>query len=243
MISKQLRHFLKFIILILTLSISICCNTKSNNTKETKRPNNNDTIVVKETKTEEPIKDSIKMHAFDNLYFGTQGGKILNKYSVNGIDYIVKTSKSKPGEGLCYFMLESDIKITTKKKAEKVLNDLENTISRKYKNGTQVNKTLYVKHPEEKENNEGFFDERTLYKYDKKTIGLAYEFIKSKWNLNYKEIQIGYLVDHKNRTVLYQTSPKEDDNYIIYIELESKVIMPEKRNSDKENVEKDSNKF
>ncbi|KFF04483.1 hypothetical protein ACHRVW_12055 [Flavobacterium collinsii] len=238
------NNFLKLIILLLGLKLSVSCNTKSNNPEESKEKIIVDTLNTYKSKPEKKSGkiDSVKMHAFDDLYFGIQSEITSKKYSVNDIDYSVASSGSEPGKGLFYFMLESKSNITTQKKADRVLNELKKTISKKYGNGENINKTYYIKHPEEKEKAEDFFGKRALYKYDKKIIGLPYEVVKSKWDLKYKEIKIGYLIEHKNRTVYYQSSP-EDNNYIIYIELTSKVIKSENENSDNKNAEKDSNKF
>lgn len=243
---EQVNYKLKINIIVSFFGILILnsCNTKSNDStkKETK-------IIIADTLTPKSnlakpniIIDSIRMHAFDNLYFGIQQESISKKYLLDDMNFVVKTTKSDPEKGLYYFILVSESKISTKQKAKKVLDELVNIISKKYKNGKKLNKTFKIKHPEEIEEDETFFDTRAMYKYDKKLIGLPYEYVKCYWDLKYKQIQIGYLIDHKNRSVMYQTSP-EDDNYIIYIEMTSKMIQPKIDNSKDTNNEKDTNKF
>ena len=74
------------------------------------------------------------MHAFDDLYFGTKDEITSKKFSINDMEYIIKSSATVPNKGLCYFMIQNQSRITTQKKANRVLNDLKNTISKKYKN-------------------------------------------------------------------------------------------------------------
>ena len=244
MLFKQNINLLKIITAtsIIGLLLLNSCNSKPNHSSELKNENDiEDTINTAPKSKNEPQKikiDSVKMHAFDNLYFGIKGQDYSQKFSINEMEYVVESYHSLPTKGLCHFMLKNQSKITTQQRAKKVLNDLKKTISKKYKSVINLNKTYYIKHPEEKEKDE--FGTRDFYNYDKKIIGLPYEFVACKWDLKYKEIQIGYFIDHKNKTLMFQSTPT-DDYYIIYIEVTSKIIKPEDTNSSDKN--KDSNKF
>lgn len=242
MLLKQNINRLKIITATSIIGLILSCNSKPTNPSVSKnKKNDKDSIITTQKSKNEVSKikiDSVKMHAFDNLYFGMKDEIYSRKFSINEMDYIVKSWQSLPTKGLCYFILENQSKITTQQKAKKVLNDLKNTISEKHKSVINLNKTYYIKHPEEMEKND--LDFRSRYKHDKKIVGLPYEFVACKWNLKYKEIQIGYFIDHKDKTVMFQSSPK-DDFYIIYIEVKSKIIKPEKTNSS--DINKDSNKF
>jgi hypothetical protein len=238
---KNLKRFTRIFAASLFLLL-VNCNPSNNNKKvdvATVKDTINDVVTVKETIPKVKI-DSVKMHAFDSLYFFTGGTGSTKTYTVNDIEYQLTSTRSLENGAVFYFMLVNITKITTVQKAKMVVNELKNTISKKYKNGITLNKTYYIKHPEEKSKNERPFDKRVLFKYDEKIVGLPYEFVASKWNLKYKEIQIGYLIDHKIGTKLFQSTPK-DDYYIIYIELTSKVLKPKKTMVD--NTEKDANKF
>lgn len=231
---------------ILTSSLFILfsnCNSSNHNSKIENNISTKDTIndlvIVKDTIPKVKI-DSVKMHAFDSLYFYTGGTGSTKTYTINDIEYQVISTHGLENGAVFYFMLENKTKITTAQKAKRVLNELQNTISKKYKNAIILNKTCYIKHPEEKAKNESPFDKRVLYKYDEKIVGLPYEFVASKWNLKFKEIQIGYLIDHKDGTKLFQSTPK-DDYYIIYIELTSKILKPKENVVD--NTGKDASKF
>lgn len=223
---KNNRKILIYTTIITSLLFCCCKQHDNNNLPKTEITEKIiDTIVVapKNDNTKIVI-DSVKMHAFENIYFGTFDEIGSKKYSINDDDYYINTHQILPNKGLCFMMLECQSLITTQKKAKKILNDLRITISKKYNSGSNVNKTYLIKHPEEMEKNETFFDTRTNYKYDKKLIGLPYEFVAYKWDLKYKEIKIGYLLEHKNRTVTYGESSPKSDNYSIYIEIKSKII-------------------
>lgn len=238
---NNLTLIFKTFIIILLLSILNSCNLSSN-TKIESNDADSTQPVVKEKILEQKIKiDSIKMHAFDEVYFGTVEEISSKSFIINDINYILRTSQHLKNGQLCYFEIQSTEKITTLKKAKKVLNELKNTISKKYTNSITINKTYYVKHPEEMNKDESYFDSKASYKYDKKTIGLPYEFVGYKWNLKYKEIQIGYLIDYKNRTRYMQSTP-QDNNYIIYIEFKSKILKQEEESTNADS-KKDSNKF
>ncbi len=233
----------KKILAIISLSILLSCNSKPNIKSEKSKTHTEDstkTIEKKKIPVTNVKIDSVKMHAFDNIYFGFQNDPIASKYTINDIDYSISSSQSIPYKGLSYFMLENDSKIKTEKKAKKILNDLKNTISRKYSNVIVLNKSLFIKHPEEQEKDEVFFDKRSLYKYDEKIIGFPYEFIACQWNLKYKTIQIGYFIDYKNKTRIFGSAPK-DDNYIVYLEFQSKIVKTEKSNPP--DLKKDSKRF
>ncbi|AYN05478.1 hypothetical protein [Flavobacterium sp. 140616W15] len=242
-LKKKNNDYFKILtfITIVGLTLVSCKNEPSNLPKRTTDDN-----VKKSKKTKsknEKVIDSIKMHAFDNLYFGTHDEiKSNEEYSINDLDYTIKTYQSLPVKGLCYFMLVSKYEITTQEKVKRELNDLRTIISKKYGNPVNINRTFHIQHPEEMGKGESFFDTRASYKYDKKIIGLPYEFVACTWNLRYKEIQIGYFIEHKNRTAVFQSSLKSN-NYTIYIEIRSKLIMPEKTNSVKKDNAKDINKF
>lgn len=233
-----------FIITILIPVLFISCKNETDNlhkkeiNKNTKETNSN-SLKNEETKVN---IDSIKMHAFENIYFGTFDEINSKKYTINDLEYTIRTYNSTPKKGLCYFMLINHSQITTQKKAKKEINNLKNIISKKYKNEVNLNRTYYIKHPEEMEKNENLFDIRSFYKYDNKIIGLPYEYEAFKWDLKYKEIKIGYFIENKNRTVMYQSSAK-NDNYIIYIEITSKIIKPTQQNLKDTNIEDESKKF
>jgi hypothetical protein len=199
-------------------------------------------IVVKKKIPNPTIIDSIKMHAFDNVFFGTKEEIISSSFTINNIEFNVGTTQLLENGQLCYLEIESNEKITTQKRAKKIVNELKNTISIKYSNSLTLNKTYYVKHPEEMDKDENHLSFKNMYKYDKNTIGLPYEFVAYKWNLKYKEIQIGYLIDLKNRTRYMQSKP-QDDYYTVYVQFKSKIL---KRNDEKttnNDTEKDSKKF
>uniref|UniRef100_UPI0023F091D9 hypothetical protein n=1 Tax=Flavobacterium filum TaxID=370974 RepID=UPI0023F091D9 len=92
--------------------------------------------------------DSVRMHAIDNLYFGKNPGTTSRKFLVDDMEYNVKKSMGNP---VYYYMLENSSRITTKKKADRVLTELKDIIANKYNNGLFLNRTYYTKHPEENE--------------------------------------------------------------------------------------------
>lgn len=238
---NSFKLILKNSIIVLNLLLLNSCNL-STKSKIEKIEIDTTPIVVKKKTTIPKIIDSVKMHAFDNVYFGSTEEISSKLFNINSIEFNVGTLQRLENGELCYFEIKSNEKITTQKKAKKVLNELKNTISKKYNNSIILNKTYYVKHPEEMEKNENLFNLRNMYKYDKNTIGLPYEFLACKWNLKYKEIQIGYLIDHKNRARYMQSAP-QDDYYTIYIEFKSKILKRNDENTMSNNSEKDSKKF
>lgn len=244
-LKKKNNHYFKILkfIIIVGLTLVSCKNEPSNLPNRSTDENINKSKKTKSKNESKKVIDTIKMHAFDNLYFGTHDEiKSNEEYSINDLDYTIKTYQSLPAKGLCYFMLVSKYEITTQEKARRELNDLRTIISKKYGNTVNLNRTFHILDPEEMGKDESFFDTRASYKYDKKIIGLPYEFVACKWNLRYKEIQIGYFIEHKNRTAVFQSSPKSN-NYTIYIEIRSKLIIPEKTNSEKKDNAEDINKF
>lgn len=235
------KSILKTSIIVMNLLLFNSCNL-SPNKKIEKIQIDPKPIVVKKKIPNPIIIDSIKMHAFDNVFFGTKEEIISRSFTINDIEFNVGTTQHLENGQLCYFEIESNEKITTQKRAKKIVNELKNTISKKYSNSLTLNKTYYVKHPEEMDKDENYLSFKNIYKYDKNTIGLPYEFVAYKWNLKYKEIQIGYLIDLKNRTRYMQSKP-QDDYYTVYIQFKSKIL---KRNDEKttnSGTEKDSKKF
>jgi hypothetical protein len=228
-------------IIVMNLLLLNSCNLSPNSKTEN---NQIDTtpIVVKKKITKPQIIDSIKMQAFDNVFFGTKEETISRSFTINDIEFNVGTEQHLENGQLCYFEIHSNEKITTQKKAKKIVNELKNTISKKYNNSLTLNKTYYVKHPEEMDKDEIYLSLTKRYKYDKNTIGLPYEFLAYKWNLKYKEIQIGYLIDYKNRTRYMQSTP-QDDYYIVYIQFKSKILKRNDKNTTNNISEKDSKKF
>lgn len=223
----------RFIIVILLIyGCNSAPNIKSNDANTNER--NTETIIEKEKVTPRVKIDSVKMHAFDDIYFGFQNDPISKKYMINGMEYYIWISNSLPSEGLQYFILENKTVFRTEKYAKKVLNDLKNTISKKYKNPIVLNKSLYI---EEGKKGTDPSDKNFMYIYNENRIGQPYEFIASKWDLKYKIIQIGYLVDYTEMTMAQSTT-----GYRIYIEFQSKIIKQKKQNEP--NYEKnDSSKF
>ncbi|MDR6966268.1 hypothetical protein J2X31_000261 [Flavobacterium arsenatis] len=241
-------NIIKFkVLVIIIISIVISsCNFSNNDSSIDTIKKTKDSLTekpVNNIKVDEKIIDSVKMHAFDNIYFGKNYSPKTNSHTINDMEYTVTSAKSLPNEGLFYIMLENQSKITTERKARQVLNDLKNTITKKYSKSISLNKTFYVKHPEEDDKRESSFSNpRNQYKYDEKIIGLPYEFAGYRWDLKYKDIQLGYLIDNKNRTRFYQSNTK-NDLYIIYVEFKSKVIKPKKTDLSSKKVEQDSKKF
>lgn len=201
------------------------------------------TPVVIKTKFKVPLRiDSIKMHAFDNVFFGINEDITQRLFSINNIEFNIGEVQYIENGQLCYFTIESNEKITTQKRANKIINDLKNTISKKYSKSLFLNKTFYVKHPEENAENENTLDIKNIYAYDKNTIGLPYEFLAYKWDLAYKEIQIGYIIDYKNRSRYMQSTP-QNDYYIVYLKFNSKILRRNNDNVTNNISKKDFNKF
>ncbi|MBG6111676.1 hypothetical protein IWX84_002563 [Flavobacterium sp. CG_9.10] len=240
----KLSNLHSIIILMLTGIIGVSCSNKKEDAISD--PHNEqvqkDIIVATiplSSKQKKPI-DSLKMHAIDNLYFGLNPGKTDREIKIDNMPYLVTLSKAEPGKGVFYYMLKSKGKITTIKRAKSVLNDLKKTITRKYKKFIVLNQTYNTKHPEDRKIRQSSFEDRAEGEYDRKIMGQPYEFAAYKWNLNYKTIQIGYFINNKNSEVYMQNSPATHE-YIIYIELNSKIIKP-KQVKDVSNND-DSNKF
>lgn len=221
------------IVILLIYGCNSAPNIKSNDANTNEK--NTEAIIEKEKVTPRVKIDSVKMHAFDNIYFGFQNEPISTKYMINGMEYNRWISKSLPSQGLQYFILENTTAFKTEKYAKKVLTDLKNTISKKYKNVTVLNKSLYI---EEGKKGTDPSDKNFMYIYNESRIGQPYEFIACKWDLKYKIIQIGYLVDYIDKMTMTQSTTV----YRIYIEFQSKVIKEKKQNEP--NYEKnDSSKF
>lgn len=218
----------------------ICCKNENseNKTKSVKK----ETKSNLKTNLKEIKIDSIKMQAFDDIYFGTNVDYISSKtYQINDIDYNVNIRGSNSKGKLNYFKLRSEIKILTEKKARKIIEELKNTISKKYENYLKKNKTYYIKHTDEKGKDEVLFDEEIKLKYDNNLIGLPYKYVGYEWDLPYKKIEIHYLISNKNKTRdLIYPEPNEDTHYIIYIEFRSKLLIDKVKSKIKE---KDTNKF
>lgn len=226
------------------LSFISCNKTNELQTDESKKLISDTIANASESLSAERViqVDSIKMHAFDNLYFGENNRNNSRKFQIDNIEYGVKILKGLQDNQTYYYMLQSNSKIITKKKAEKVLKDLKKIISTKYSNTVVLNQIYYSKHPEEREKNTSSFDDRSLREFDENLIGQPYEYAGYKWDLKYKTIQIGYFIENKNRTRFSEPKPKDDD-YIIYIELTSKLLQPKIENNSKNEIEKDSKKF
>lgn len=235
------KALLKTSIVIVLLLLLNSCNVSTNNKIEDIQIDSI-ALVVKKNITNTIIIDSIKMHAFDNVFFGSKGEITPRLFTLNGIEFTVGTEQRLENGELCYFEIESNLTITTQKKAKRIVNDLKNTIAKKYSNTLTLNKTYYVKHPEEMDKDENHLSLKGIYKYDKNTVGLPYEFLAYKWNLKYKEIRIGYLIDLKNRS-RYMQSPPQDDYYTVYIQFRSKILKRDDENILNNSSEKDFNKF
>jgi len=232
-----------FTILFSIVSITlICCNSAPAHSDVENQNKLQDTLssVSKNKDSVPPIViDSVKMHAFDDVYFGTTNEIVSKRFIINDIPFNVKSSQGSQ-KGLCYFMLQNVNEITTKQKALKVISDLKNTISVKYQNAKLLNKIFHVEHPEMMKKGEAF-ELKSLYKFDENTVGLPYEYKLYQWDLKYKKITIGYFIDYKNKKRMFQSTPRSD-YYIIYIEFESKLIKPDKISLSNDS-KKDSDKF
>ncbi|MBQ0908592.1 hypothetical protein KBJ98_07755 [Flavobacterium sp. F-328] len=229
-----MKNLYQFIIVI---SMFYGCNSSPNIKPNETNINRKSTekITEKEKITPKIKIDSVKMHAFDNIYFGFQNDPIKSKYMINGMEYYISMSTSLPSKGLQSFTLQNKKVFKTEKNAKQVLSDLQKTISTKYKNTTVLNKTFYIEEELKRTND---FEKNFLNKYDENRIGEPYEFISCIWNLKYKIIQIGYLISYPNMMTTTESTP----SYSIYIEFESKIITMKKQNEP--NYKKnDSSKF
>ncbi len=229
-----MKNLYRFVIVIsLVYSCNSAPDVKPNDANINEK--NTETIIEKEKTTPKIKIDTVKMHAFDNIYFGFQNDPIKSKYMINGMEYYIFISTSLPSKGLQSFTLRNKKVFKTEKQAKKVLSDLKKTISKKYKNATVLNKTFYIEEEQKRSND---FDKNFLNNHDENRIGEPYEFISCKWNLKYKTIQIGYLISYPNK----MTSSKSTSSYSIYVEFQSKIIKMKKQNEP--NYEKnDSSKF
>lgn len=229
-----MKNLYRFVIVIsLVYSCNSTPNIKPNDANINEK--NTETIIEKEKIAPKIKIDTVKMHAFDNIYFGFQNDPLKSKYMINGMEYYIFMSTSLPSKGLQSFTLQNKKVFKSEKQAKKVLSDLKKTISKKYKNATVLNKTFYIEEEQKRSND---FDKNFLNKHDENRIGEPYEFISCKWNLKYKTIQIGYLVSYPNKMI----TSKSTLGYSIYIEFQSKIIKMKKQNEP--NYEKnDSSKF
>lgn len=236
------RYASRYILLIFLLTL-ISCNKniedKPSILTDTVVKNPPTVISLKDEK-EKIVIDSLKMHAIDNLYFGLNPGTNSGAYIIDNVQYSIVMSKGVQNKGVSYYLLKSNGKITTRKKAQRIINNLKKIISKKHNGVIALNKTYYTKHPEENTKRQSSFERRTTGEYDEKIINQPYEVAAYRWDLKYKTIQIGYFIDNKNKT-LYMENRPQYDYYTIYIELTSNVIKPlvvEKKSTDS-----DSDKF
>lgn len=184
------------------------------------------------------IIDSLRMHAFDNLYFGKNSLPKLKNYSLDGSEYVLKETKNS-ANGLLNFLLLNESHIITREKAINKLENLQTIISKKYGRGYRVSKTVFVKHPEQRPESNSFFVYRNIYNYSTVNIGLPSEYIAYKWNLPFKTIQIGYFVDYKKSHPMIVKN-QSYDYYQVYLEITSNIIKEDKPTKNNLN---DSEKF
>lgn len=235
------RLLITWKLLLITTILLGCGSEKTNSLVSNTLFKNDDSLLNIESNLDSVSKnnfDSLKMHAFDDLYFGRNFD--FKNYTINGITYGIKTTQGNE-DGPFYFMILDKDSINNLNTAKKIVEGLKKTISLKYKGAVTENKTFFIEDPDDRNRD---LDETLMlqiFKYDKKIIGLPFEFLAYRWNLKYKEIKIGYFIEHKNRTS-YGLPPKEDI-FKVYIQLTSKVLLAEESKKQNENSKRDSEKF
>lgn len=168
------------------------------------------------------LSDSIKLHAFDNLFFGNKDNNFADGYLINNLKYKVACKKELSDGRLYSLMLVSDSKINTLENAGIALEGLKNVISEKYNSYNILNQHYYIKGPKQREINESCFSVREKLKYNKYDVGNIYEYAGYNWELKHKQIQIGYFIKGKEKK-----SPAhhhKNKSYTIYVQITSKVL-------------------
>jgi len=214
-----MEYFFKILISCLILFTS-CQNNLDKKNKQIKSSTiqvqtskvNND-FLINNVNASDTIIDSIKMHAFDDIYFG-QKSVINSKQIINNEEYIIPSTFYTKA-GLYEFILYSEADFTNEYYSLKEINNLQKIISKKYKNKITVNKTLFYEPPEK-------YDEKNIFQImEEPLIGKPYKHISYRWDLKYKIITLGYIINWTNDNFRYsEYVPK----YKIQLRFKSKVI-------------------
>ncbi|WP_294822153.1 hypothetical protein [uncultured Flavobacterium sp.] len=169
-----------------------------------------------------PTNDSVRLHAFDKLFFGHKTDVFSQKFSVDNIGYDVICSKEVPDGRVYSFLLVSDTKVHSAETARLVLEQLKDIIKAKHSNYDILNQHYYVKDPNDQTMDEACFSMREKLKHNENAVGRSYEYAGYSWDLKYKEIQIGYFIEHEDNASLL--SDHDSNSYVIYIQFTSKVL-------------------
>jgi len=180
------------------------------------------------------VIDSLKMHAFDNLYFGSKNLKDKD-HKINEINYTVSDYST------CHYTLQSKYPIKTKKKLSKEIQELKELIKKKHDKYDEINKIITFKHSEEAPKDASPFLIAASEIYNDELVGFEYKNIKYAWNLNYKTIKIGHKLKYEQIKNSY-LKDKNNYSYYIFIEFKSKLINDD--NVEKNKIENnESEKF
>jgi len=192
--------------------------------------------------------DSVKMHGFDDLYFGTDKLSGQHEKTIGNLSYSV-SSYSYNDSGIVYkFILYSHKRYLEKQNVQNEITRIKNIINKKYSNIKYVNKVYRFKSVDELDYNTPHLD------YYEKMAGKPLEHLLYQWDTEYKIISLSYRYNYPERALGENLRPstgifnektgeidykkvaeyqsrkfwKDKTYFVIEIEFKNKLLMPSK---------------
>ncbi len=228
---------------IFALLLNSCSQDPLNNPSQTHHVQPDTSLIKKNSSqvqndsssTEAIPIDSVRMHAFENIYFGQKHeatSRLDSYFELFGRQYFTASSSTHPKIGLTNFILTSCCGFQTQKRTIREINELTNAIKIKHGKGRGLNKTIFVKHFEEK-SSPGygewgpFFPRKSEYTSEKDRIGKPHRFIAHLWETPFKTIELGYYYSEGSDECC--SSPVSASAFVIYISFKSRILEPPTR--------------